>query len=662
MKIHPLVELEPLRDEQTTKEDQIVFSSNSKYFESLKYKDVWNRALKKVKCFLVLKHMVKDKKFLRKRLSLMCNDQAYCGLVSQIISSSNDNLPWYIIHPDSLFKSIWNFYIGILLMYTAIIMPYVLAFVDSAGLDAWFYINIIVDLSFSVDIFVNLFSAYYQKQMTLVNSHKKIIIKYASTWMIFDIVSCIPFEFIELFEPSLETSNLQILFKLMRLPKLLRIFKIIKIFKTSSNYQRNIIAEKIQELLNLKNSSIRLFISCLYIIMSLHLMSCFWYLSAKIEGLGPNTWISRAGLSDSDPSSIYISSIYWAATSFTTVGYGDISGCNNTERIFCIIWMLFSVYFFSYIVGSLSSNFETANMKDNLLWNKLMMVDELAKNSSIDQNLLRKLKQALKYSHKQNFLDISEKEKILNELPSQLRFEIAMAMFGKAVSKIKFFKSKDKAIISEIVPHLQPLYAIQDPLIYEKGEHSEGIYFVLSGFAAYTYKNGSMFVKGISSGEYFGDIEATMKITRKYCVKAIKNLDILLMKNEIIQRIHDNYYDEWVKIRNEAACKNIELIRTISLLKTKYFSSIKSKRRYRVSVEGIFQNKTKKFEEETNKIKVSNISMETVINMVNNINSRLFQMQKTLENKRKYKGSHSKFSQRTPMISTGSLLELPEDF
>ena len=662
MKIFPLDESQPLKEELATEADKSKIKRFSIYFESLKYKSVWLRALKKIRCVLVLKDMIKAKKFLRKRVSLLSNDQGYCGLASQMISITDDDLKWYILHPESILKNIWNFYMGVLLIYTAFVMPYTMAFIDTKLFDGWFYMNMTVDMSFLLDIIVNLFSAYYEKRMNLVKSHRKIIKKYASTWMVFDILSCIPFEFIEIFQPSLNTSNLRVFLKFLRLPKISRIFKFLKIFSSSSNYQRNLVAEKIQELFSLKQSSIRLATSCLYILLSLHIMSCLWYLSAKIEGLGPSTWVTREGLLDSDSSSLYITCFYWAATSFTTVGYGDISAANHTERIFSIIWMLFSVYFFSYIIGSLSSNFETANMKDNILSNKLHLVDELAKNSDIGHGLLRKLKQALKYSHKQNFLDISEKEKILKELPLQLRFEIAMAMFGKAVSKIKFFKEKDKVIISEVVPHLQPLYASSDTFIYEKGEHSEGIYFILSGFAAYTFKNGSMFVKGISAGEYFGDIEATMRITRKYCVKAIKSLDILLMKNDVIQTLHDNYYDEWVKIRNEAACKNIEMIRKISLIKTKYFSNIQNKRKYRISVEGIIQKKTKKFEEETSKATNSNLTMESVINTVNNINSRLYQMKKTLQSQKKRRSLRggTRFSQHTPQISSSSYLELPE--
>ena len=48
-------------------------------------------------------------------------------------------------------------------------------------------------------------------------------------------------------------------------------------------------------------------------------------------------------------------SFYWATATMTTVGYGDISGTNDYERIFCSIIMLFGVIAFSFANGSLTS-------------------------------------------------------------------------------------------------------------------------------------------------------------------------------------------------------------------------------------------------------------------------------------------------------------------
>lgn len=47
----------------------------------------------------------------------------------------------------------------------------------------------------------------------------------------------------------------------------------------------------------------------------------------------------------------YCLSIYWSITTITTVGYGDISGTNNYERIFCSIIMVIGVILFNVAQG-----------------------------------------------------------------------------------------------------------------------------------------------------------------------------------------------------------------------------------------------------------------------------------------------------------------------
>lgn len=55
------------------------------------------------------------------------------------------------------------------------------------------------------------------------------------------------------------------------------------------------------------------------------------------------------------PGEKYLTSIYFAVTTITTVGYGDISITTQTEKIFCIFAMLVGVISFSFASGSLAS-------------------------------------------------------------------------------------------------------------------------------------------------------------------------------------------------------------------------------------------------------------------------------------------------------------------
>jgi voltage-gated potassium channel Kch len=52
---------------------------------------------------------------------------------------------------------------------------------------------------------------------------------------------------------------------------------------------------------------------------------------------------------------LYLAGLYFAITTLTTVGYGDISAGTTGEYIICILWMMFGVGFYSLLAGTLSS-------------------------------------------------------------------------------------------------------------------------------------------------------------------------------------------------------------------------------------------------------------------------------------------------------------------
>ena len=110
-------------------------------------------------------------------------------------------------------------------------------------------------------------------------------------------------------------------------------------------------------------------------------MACFWIFTAELstehsdyeqshehhEGHEEEkNWIISGGYNETDISSLYITAVYYTVTTISTVGYGDISGNNDVERIICIILMITGVFFFSISSGSFTniiSNYEQLNAK-----------------------------------------------------------------------------------------------------------------------------------------------------------------------------------------------------------------------------------------------------------------------------------------------------------
>jgi hypothetical protein len=65
-----------------------------------------------------------------------------------------------VIDPNSLFMRRWDFFMVVLLGFTALVTPFEVAFLES-GVDALFFINRMVDLGFFFDMIIQCFVKYF---------------------------------------------------------------------------------------------------------------------------------------------------------------------------------------------------------------------------------------------------------------------------------------------------------------------------------------------------------------------------------------------------------------------------------------------------------------------------------------------------------------------
>ena len=138
-------------------------------------------------------------------------------------------------------------------------------------------------------------------------------------------------------------------------------------------------------------------------------------------------------------------------------------------------------------------------------------------------------------------------------------------------------------------------------------------------------------VKGINCGEYFGEIEATLQITRKYPVQGHTELDLLFMDMSVIQTFSEQYLDEWESIRKSSLETHYSLIKTICEIKEKK-KMIQSFdiRKYKINVEGrILQMKNLTVKQMKNHTRVR-VNIQTIHKKMENMCTRLYNLQNNI--------------------------------
>ena len=134
----------------------------------------------------------------------------------------------------------------------------------------WF-IDTIVDLYFIVDLFLNCFTAFDNFGIRETR-HKQIVVHYLRTWFFFDLIACLPVQYIAMaVESNSDTdsgNNLSIVkaIRLVRLSKMLRLTRIKRIL---AKYEGLMLVQQYQGIAVLSFS----------ILFASHFLACFWYLT-----------------------------------------------------------------------------------------------------------------------------------------------------------------------------------------------------------------------------------------------------------------------------------------------------------------------------------------------------------------------------------------------
>ena len=456
-------------------------------------------------------------------------------------SSSKDNK--YLINPESYGKLAWDITCMLFIVYLSITVPYKICFnVTSSA--AWSYFEMVITLFFMADIFVTFNTGFYSKG-ALVTNRKQIAINYLKFWFWMDLVASIPYSwFIDGIvekEPS-DSSGVYQAPQVLRLIKITRFLRVLRLLRLAKLKR---ILMKIEDYIA-SNILATLFVfarllSVVFFIA--HWTACWWfYIGSQDMDTYPMTWITKAKIENKSNSEKYITSLYWAFTTMTTVGYGDITAITINEKIYAMFSMIVACGVFAYTVGSIGSLVSKQNAMENAYREQVVAVNRYMRKKELPYDLQFRVRRYLEYvweNKKRNNLD---EKQILKLLSEPLRDEIYSQIHGDIIKKCPIFSDTvfEMHFLNQVTRALEgETYAPGDTVI-EEGEMSTKMYFIQNGKVDIFHHSTKSTFKELKNGDYFGEIAFFSERPRCASAKCLDFVDLLSLSrssmNDILER------------------------------------------------------------------------------------------------------------------------------
>ena len=465
-------------------------------------------------------------------------------------------------------KIMWDIMISVMVLYSVMAIPYRVGFrVQNPIGGAWFISDMILDCTFFIDLLLRCNTAIvddFTEQLVL--DRRRIIREYASFWLWVDLVSCIPFDLIATVAGGVTGAYATL--KLVRVLRLTRLFKIVRMLKLKR------LRKLIEAFTEWSPGLVSMMSLTFQLTFIAHFIACFWfYLSTEdVTGVEPPgieyadtpwyelpdqrqvTWVTVGNLQHATELDQYCASFYWVVTTMLSVGYGEISGTNDTERIYCIFTMLFGGVVFGAVIAQVTSMIENQNPQLTAYKAKMDEVKAYLSEKRPPPHLRQKALDAYSYYLKRKS-SFGERA-ILDGLPEELKTKLVYELYFREIKGIDLFSEAktydEKLFVVRVVQHMKPQRASKGETIFRAGDIAKHIVFVMSGIiriSTLVDDTQEVVVGYCSKGGFFGDIEYHKKTLRLADYKAALNCSLLSVPARVFDEACAEYPEAGAKFR-----------------------------------------------------------------------------------------------------------------
>ncbi|KAG8070464.1 hypothetical protein GUJ93_ZPchr0006g43217 [Zizania palustris] len=445
------------------------------------------------------------------------------------INHSN-KLQKFIISPYDPWYRSWELFLIVLVIYSAWICPFELAFLRDLSSKLLLVENI-VNSFFAIDIVLTFFVAYVDSKTHLfVDDRKQIAVRYLSTWFIFDVCSTAPFQPIILLFTH---KGNDLAFKTLNLLRLWRLHRVSSLFaRLEKDIRFNYFWTRCSKLI-----SVTLF--------AVHCAGCLNYMIADRYPNPEKTWIGAVMPTFRSESlwTRYVTSLYWSITTLTTTGYGDLHAENPTEMLFDIFYMMFNLGLTAYLIGNMTNLVVHGTSRTQKFRDSIQAASEFASRNQLPENVKQ---QVLSYFCLQFKTEGLNQQFMLDGLPKGIRSSIAYSLFFPIIRRAYLFNGISDNFIAELVMEVQGEYYPPKEDIILQNEGATDVYIVVSGVVNIiaTIHGDEQVYEKVAEGEMFGEIGVLCNIPQPFTCRTAELSQLLRISKARLREIIEEHRED----------------------------------------------------------------------------------------------------------------------
>ncbi|GBG29142.1 Potassium voltage-gated channel protein eag [Hondaea fermentalgiana] len=432
-------------------------------------------------------------------------------------------------------RVVWDVATLILVIYIALITPVRIGFeldtIPGTGMFIW---EQFIDVFFLLDILLNFRTGFVRKDGALEMQPRKIAWNYLKTYFLIDLVSSFP---IDAFVQSME--NLQSA-KVLKAGKILKVGRILKLAKLARLLKLPHLLGRFEEDITLSVVHVKLMRILLTTSLIAHLDACGWAFMSRLgDTYYSDSWVQAYGALDDSVASQYVSAMYWAITTMTTVGYGDIAPETDAERLYCLVTMIFGGGFYAYVIATLSSIVTNQDANQRMVTERMENIQTYMRIRKFPKQLARRVRKY--YKHYYEMKTALNESTILEDLSPALRSEVVIFLVDQTVMQNPLFQQMSPKSFARLIRILFPLKVEEGEWVCREGEFGEEMFMLVSGKLEVVDAKGSV-VAVLSSGAHFGELCALGVTNTRTCgVRALECCEMYaLSKTDFFETFADS--------------------------------------------------------------------------------------------------------------------------